>query len=75
MCLLMIYAIHEVSHCIASSVSTFKHAKDGMRKKTDGGGNWGNARRLAACFDPLDGSGNADAQICTGTVVSFFIVA
>ena len=41
-----------------------------MRKKTDGGGNWGNARRLAACFDPLDGSGNADAQICTGTVVS-----
>jgi len=42
-----------------------------MRKKTDGGGNWGNARRLAACFDPLDGSGNADAQICTGTVVSF----
>ena len=44
-----------------------------MRKKTDGGGNWGNIRRLAACFDPLDGSGNADASICTGTVVSFCI--
>ncbi len=30
---------------------------------------WGKTRRLAACFDPLDGSGNADADICTGTVV------
>ena len=45
--------------------------KDGMRKKdVNGSANWGNTRRLAACFDPLDGSGNADAAICTGTVVS-----
>jgi hypothetical protein len=32
---------------------------------------WGKTRRLAACFDPLDGSGNADADICTGTVVRY----
>lgn len=44
---------------------------------------WGKTRRLAAVFDPLDGSGNADADICTGTVVrscvclscSFFFMA
>ena len=35
---------------------------------------WGNTRRLAACFDPLDGSGNADAQGATGTVVSFCLI-
>ena len=39
-----------------------------MRKK----GKWANTRRLAACFDPLDGSGNADAAICTGTVFGVF---
>jgi fructose-1,6-bisphosphatase I len=27
---------------------------------------------LMACFDPLDGSGNADASICTGTVFGVF---
>lgn len=50
-----------------------QYGKDGMRKKTrkdNVDAKWGNARRLAACFDPLDGSGNADAAICTGTVVS-----
>jgi hypothetical protein len=35
---------------------------------------WGKTRRLAACFDPLDGSGNADADICTGTVVRVLTV-
>ena len=34
---------------------------------------WGKTRRLAAVFDPLDGSGNADADICTGTVVRFHV--
>ncbi|KAL3771312.1 hypothetical protein ACHAWU_005780 [Discostella pseudostelligera] len=33
---------------------------------------WGKTRRLAAVFDPLDGSGNADADICTGTVFGIF---
>eukprot|EP00957_Ditylum_brightwellii_P061308 4653025-Ditylum_brightwellii.AAC.1 len=28
--------------------------------------------RYVACFDPLDGSGNADAAICTGTVFGIF---
>uniref|UniRef100_A0A7S4I9V6 fructose-bisphosphatase n=1 Tax=Odontella aurita TaxID=265563 RepID=A0A7S4I9V6_9STRA len=28
--------------------------------------------RYVACFDPLDGSGNADAAICTGTVFGVF---
>jgi len=28
--------------------------------------------RLVACLDPLDGSGNADASICTGTVFGVF---
>ena len=28
--------------------------------------------RYVACFDPLDGSGNADAAICTGTVFGLF---
>jgi len=59
-----------------------QYGKDGIRKKmassgsgnTAGGGDakWGNTRRLAACFDPLDGSGNADAAICTGTVFGVF---
>ncbi|KAL7536264.1 hypothetical protein ACHAXR_007033, partial [Thalassiosira sp. AJA248-18] len=61
-----------------------QYGKDGVRKKmTRGGGGgggggdnadakWGNTRRLAACFDPLDGSGNADAAICTGTVFGVF---
>ena len=72
-CMHIICSIHddEVSHCIVLLLLLSLNAKDGMRKKTDGGGNWGNTRRLAACFDPLDGSGNADASICTGTVVSF----
>jgi fructose-1,6-bisphosphatase I len=39
-----------------------------------GGGRDGGRRRLAACFDPLDGSGNADASICTGTVVSVSLI-
>ena len=46
----------------------------GRRKDGEEGGveeKWTRTRRLAACFDPLDGSGNADASICTGTVVSF----
>lgn len=39
----------------------------------DGGdAKWSKTRRLAACFDPLDGSGNADAAICTGTVFGVF---
>jgi len=33
---------------------------------------WGKTRRLAAFFDPLDGSGNADAAIPTGTVFGVF---
>eukprot|EP00579_Thalassiosira_antarctica_P007102 CAMPEP_0201890690 /NCGR_PEP_ID=MMETSP0902-20130614/32752_1 /ASSEMBLY_ACC=CAM_ASM_000551 /TAXON_ID=420261 /ORGANISM="Thalassiosira antarctica, Strain CCMP982" /LENGTH=458 /DNA_ID=CAMNT_0048421617 /DNA_START=192 /DNA_END=1568 /DNA_ORIENTATION=+ len=57
-----------------------QYTKDGTRQKmtTRGGGGenadpkWGNTRRLAACFDPLDGSGNADAAICTGTVFGVF---
>ena len=28
--------------------------------------------KYVACFDPLDGSGNADATICTGTVFGVF---
>jgi len=28
--------------------------------------------RYVACFDPLDGSGNADAAICTGTIFGIF---
>jgi len=28
--------------------------------------------KYVACFDPLDGSGNADAAICTGTVFGIF---
>jgi len=28
--------------------------------------------KYVACFDPLDGSGNADAAICTGTVFGLF---
>lgn len=28
--------------------------------------------KYVACFDPLDGSGNADATICTGTVFGLF---
>ena len=49
-----------------------QYGRDGSRKKSSGssGAKWGKTRRLAACFDPLDGSGNADAAICTGTVVS-----
>lgn len=51
-----------------------QYGKDGTRKKKDGNADakWGNTRRLAACFDPLDGSGNADAAICTGTVFGVF---
>eukprot|EP00571_Detonula_confervacea_P017694 CAMPEP_0172312488 /NCGR_PEP_ID=MMETSP1058-20130122/17678_1 /TAXON_ID=83371 /ORGANISM="Detonula confervacea, Strain CCMP 353" /LENGTH=449 /DNA_ID=CAMNT_0013025967 /DNA_START=87 /DNA_END=1432 /DNA_ORIENTATION=- len=58
-----------------------QYGKDGIRKKMAGGASgggdnpdakWGNTRRLAACFDPLDGSGNADAAICTGTVFGVF---
>ncbi|KAL7531029.1 hypothetical protein ACHAWF_003608 [Thalassiosira exigua] len=55
----------------------------GSRKQRGGGedgdataraeSKWGTARRLAACFDPLDGSGNADAALCTGTVVSSYV--
>jgi fructose-1,6-bisphosphatase I len=33
---------------------------------------WSKSRRLAAFFDPLDGSGNADAAIPTGTVFGVF---
>ena len=33
---------------------------------------WGRTHRLAAFFDPLDGSGNADAAIPTGTVFGVF---
>jgi len=49
-----------------------QYGRDGSRRKSGSGTDprWGNTRRLAACFDPLDGSGNADAAICTGTVVS-----
>ncbi len=48
-----------------------QYGRDGSRRKSGSGTDprWGNTRRLAACFDPLDGSGNADAAICTGTVV------
>jgi fructose-1,6-bisphosphatase I len=28
--------------------------------------------KYVACFDPLDGSGNADAAICTGTIFGIF---
>ena len=51
-----------------------QYGRDGMqRKHVDANSKWGNTRRLAACFDPLDGSGNADAAICTGTVVSMMM--
>lgn len=55
---------------------TIAYALDqyGSGKKSRAPDKWGRARRLAACFDPLDGSGNADAAICTGTVVSLTIV-
>jgi len=62
-----------------------QYGKDGMRQRMTtraglGGSTaavvadakLGEARRLAACFDPLDGSGNADAAICTGTVFGVF---
>ena len=32
----------------------------------------GNQNAYVACLDPLDGSGNADASICTGTVFGVF---
>mmetsp|Transcript_21053 Transcript_21053/g.42987 ORF Transcript_21053/g.42987 Transcript_21053/m.42987 type:complete len:506 (+) Transcript_21053:169-1686(+) len=51
-----------------------QYGRDGSRRKSGSGTDprWGNTRRLAACFDPLDGSGNADAAICTGTVFGVF---
>lgn len=45
---------------------------DSLRGNVDA--KWGNTRRLAACFDPLNGIGNEDAAIWTGTVVRSFHV-
>eukprot|EP01082_Thalassiosira_pseudonana_P015323 g14307.t1 g14307 contig9:1575907-1577489(+) len=69
-------ADHQPGVTIAYALDQYGLGKDGARKKASmsGGENkkWGNTRRLAACFDPLDGSGNADAAICTGTVFGVF---
>ncbi|KAL3815761.1 hypothetical protein ACHAXA_008811 [Cyclostephanos tholiformis] len=51
-------------------ISAVGIAGDGSGSYRRVGGN--GRRRLAACFDPLDGSGNADASICTGTVFGIF---
>ena len=60
-------ASHQPGVTIAYALD--QYGKEGMMK-AGVDEKWGKARRLAACFDPLDGSGNADAAICTGTVVS-----
>ena len=50
----------------------------GIRGRKEGGdGNeadakWGNTRRLAACFDPLDGSSNIDANVSVGTIFGVY---
>lgn len=62
-------ASHQPGVTIAYALDQYGSGREG-RKKTGVDEKWGKARRLAACFDPLDGSGNADAAICTGTVVS-----
>lgn len=59
-------ASHQPGVTIAYALD--QYGKEG-RKTRGVDEKWGKARRLAACFDPLDGSGNADAAICTGTVV------
>ena len=61
-------ASHQPGVTIAYALDQYGSGKEG-KKKTGVDEKWGRARRLAACFDPLDGSGNADAAICTGTVV------
>lgn len=60
-------ASHQPGVTIAYALD--QYGKEGMMK-AGVDEKWGKARRLAACFDPLDGSGNADAAVCTGTVVS-----
>ena len=59
-------ASHQPGVTIAYALD--QYGKEG-RKTRGVDEKWGKARRLAACFDPLDGSGNADAAICRGTVV------
>eukprot|EP00584_Thalassiosira_punctigera_P012924 CAMPEP_0172552670 /NCGR_PEP_ID=MMETSP1067-20121228/46782_1 /TAXON_ID=265564 ORGANISM="Thalassiosira punctigera, Strain Tpunct2005C2" /NCGR_SAMPLE_ID=MMETSP1067 /ASSEMBLY_ACC=CAM_ASM_000444 /LENGTH=488 /DNA_ID=CAMNT_0013340711 /DNA_START=56 /DNA_END=1522 /DNA_ORIENTATION=- len=68
---------HQPGVTIAYALDQFGSDGDGTRQKGEGvggedGNAWGTTRRLAACFDPLDGSGNADAAICTGTVFGVF---
>jgi fructose-1,6-bisphosphatase I len=65
-------ASHQPGVTIAYALDQYGTGKEG-RKKRGVDEKWGRARRLAACFDPLDGSGNADAAICTGTVVCLSI--
>eukprot|EP00956_Cyclotella_meneghiniana_P014287 scaffold21342_cov66-Cyclotella_meneghiniana.AAC.3 len=57
-------ASHQPGVTIAYALD--QYGKEGMMK-AGVDEKWGKARRLAACFDPLDGSGNADAAICTGS--------
>ncbi|KAL3794401.1 hypothetical protein HJC23_012938 [Cyclotella cryptica] len=64
-------ASHQPGVTIAYALDQYGSGKEG-RKISGVDDKWGRARRLAACFDPLDGSGNADAAICTGTVFGVF---
>lgn len=61
---------HQPGVTIAYALDQFG-TDDAPRREGDPNA-WGRTRRLAACFDPLDGSGNADAAICTGTVFGVF---
>ena len=56
---------------VDSGSSTSGDAREALKEKrlaAYADAKWGKTRRLAAFFDPLDGSGNADAAIPTGTV-------
>lgn len=69
-------ASHQPGVTIAYALDQYGSGKEGKKKRgAVADRKWGRARRLAACFDPLDGSGNADAAICTGTVVSWLFIS
>jgi fructose-1,6-bisphosphatase I len=63
------YALDDIDNRGGGDERSNSRSSDGSGSEHSSAKKWEKTRRLAACFDPLDGSGNADADICTGTVV------